>query len=403
MSNFEQQAKNILLKNHRETDGFSYTVPSPDSYPYQWLWDSCFHAQILSYYNVNLAKKELLSLLSKQFKNGMIPHMIYWVPSKKIQINWGKKDTSTITQPPIIADTVLKIYEKDLDKDFLKKVYPNLKRFYIYILENRDSRGNHLMGLINPDESGEDTSPRFDIPLKAPALITRQDHHKLRLKLVEANKECNFGTKCMKNFFWVKDVPFNVFMIKNLRSLAKMASILNEEKDADYFKNQANLISEAMKKYMLEDGIYWSVYQSDNEATVDYKKIKVKTWAMFTPLFAKLVTQKEAEFLVDEHLLNRKEFWLKYPVPTVSADEPSFNPEGYWRGPTWIAINFFIFHGLMNYGFLDIAKEIYQVSKFLVERQGFREYFNPLTGEGLGAKNFTWGALILDMEKALKI
>jgi len=29
---------------------------------------------------------------------------------------------------------------------------------------------------------------------------------------------------------------------------------------------------------------------------------------------------------------------------------------------------------------------------------GFREYYNPFTGEGMGARGFTWGGLVLDME-----
>ena len=34
----------------------------------------------------------------------------------------------------------------------------------------------------------------------------------------------------------------------------------------------------------------------------------------------------------------------------------------------------------------------------LVARAGFREYFDPLTGEGLGARDFSWSAsLILDV------
>lgn len=95
--------------------------------------------------------------------------------------------------------------------------------------------------------------------------------------------------------------------------------------------------------------------------------------------------------------LKSKEFWSEFPVPTVSLDEPSFDPEGFWRGPTWIATNWFIYKGLKNYGFDDIAKQIKNSSGALIEKSGFREYFNPHTGDGFGAENFTWGGLIVDM------
>jgi len=32
-----------------------------------------------------------------------------------------------------------------------------------------------------------------------------------------------------------------------------------------------------------------------------------------------------------------------------------------------------------------------------VSRSGFREYYNPLTGTGYGARGFAWSTLIVDM------
>ena len=73
----ELEARKVLQENRRETNGFRYTVPSPSTYPYQWLWDSCFHAIVLSSYDPDFAKAEMHSLMSKQFENGMVPHMIF--------------------------------------------------------------------------------------------------------------------------------------------------------------------------------------------------------------------------------------------------------------------------------------------------------------------------------------
>jgi hypothetical protein len=33
----------------------------------------------------------------------------------------------------------------------------------------------------------------------------------------------------------------------------------------------------------------------------------------------------------------------------------------------------------------------------LVARSGFREYYDPCDGKGLGAKDFTWSGLLVDM------
>lgn len=386
----------ILEKNRRTTDGFQYTLPSPDSYPHQWLWDSCFHAIILSHFKIADAKKEILALLSKQFQNGMIPHIIYWENNKKTnfpQITWGKDGTSTITQPPMIAYAVWQIFQKDNDINFLQSTYQHLYHFYRYLLNERDPHGKHLIGIMNPDESGEDNSPRFDPPLNLPPKQTRNQSLKRRLKLVGQNIECKFDAPfCMRNFFWVKDVPFNSIMVANLKLLAKIAEKVSTNEDVIYFTKQAENISLAMKEFMLKDGIFYSTFGKD------YNKIKIKTWAIFIPLFAEILNREKAKKLVSEHLLNKNEFWTKFPVPTTALDEPAFDPEGFWRGPTWIAANWFIYKGLMNYGLTEVAEEIKKSSQDLITKSGFREYFNPQTGKGLGAKNFTWGSLVVDMD-----
>lgn len=406
--NLKKQFFDLMLKNRRMSGEHQYTVPSPQTYPYQWLWDSCFHAIILSYCSLEDAKKELLSLLSHQYTNGFIPHMIYWDKAKLSDfpvVEWGKEDTSTITQPPMLAYSVWQIFQKDQDKAFLELIYTNLKAFYDYLIEER-SADDHLIGIINPDESGEDNSPRFDEPLGLPPNASLEENFGRRLELVGQNKSCNFETKtCMQNFFWVKDVPFNVITVENLRKLAEIAFILDKTDDQKYFLEQAELIITAMKKLMFWDGIYCSVYG------LEHKKIQVKTWAIFAPMFATIYTKEEAKNLVNNFLLNKDKFKSDFIVPTVCLDEPSFNPDApqikgtvkvkptdlSWRGPIWMATNWFIYKGLKNYGFESEAKMVLESTLNLIEKSGFREYYHPKTGEGMGAKDFTWGGLVLDM------
>lgn len=393
--NLQIASRQLLINNRRHEREHQYTVPSSTSYPFQWFWDSCFHTIILAHYNNNDAKKEIFSLFAKQFQNGMLPHLIYWKDLTKEgypKVKWGRDDTSTITQPPMVAYAVWEIYQKDKDKDFLKEVYPNLYHFYRYLLTERDPHEKHLIGIMNPDESGEDNSPRFDPPLNLQPKQTLEENTKRRHQLIVENIDCKFDAPfCMRNFFWVKDVPFNAIMVKNLTVLSEIAKELGNHDDATYFASKSDEISSAMRKYMLDGDLFYSTYGED------YKKIKVKTWAIFSPLFAKILSEEEASQLVHNHLLNKQEFWTNFPIPTVSQDEPSFDPLGFWRGPTWISVNWFVYKGLLNYGFTDIAKQIQQTSRELIQKSGFREYYNPITGEGLGAHNFTWGTLIEDM------
>lgn len=391
-------ALSVLEKNRRSRDGEQYTVPSPVSYPMQWLWDSCFHAIALTHFSPQDAKHEIRSLLSAQFENGMLPHMIYRgdgdllkLGEGFVKIDWGRETTSTITQPPIIAEAVLAVYAKEGDPAFLMECFESLLDFYEYLLTARDPRENHLSGIINPDESGEDNSPRFDGVLGLPPVQTLQQNFESRMKLVQELRAANFDAPFMKQFFWVKDVPFNAILVRNLRAMGHMAAILGDVGRSTRFSDKADLVARAMRDRMYDGDLFWSTYGES------YMKIRIETWAIFMPLYAGILSKEEAEHLVRAHLFNGDKFLSKYMLPTVSMSEHTFDPDGFWRGPVWSAVNWFVFRGLLDYGYVDEARRLLEDTASLIELSGFREYYNPHTGAGLGAENFTWGTLIVDM------
>ena len=91
---------------------------------------------------------------------------------------------------------------------------------------------------------------------------------------------------------------------------------------------------------------------------------------------------------------------MPYPIPSVAKNHPSFDPTAtmyIWRGPTWIVNNWFMHQFLMENGYEKESKRLIDSIRSLIEKSGFREYYNPFTGEGYGAKDFTWAGLVLDM------
>lgn len=385
----------LLKQNRRETGtGFTYTVPSPETYPYQWLWDSCFHAIILAKFDPEAAISELKALLSRQLPDGMVPHIMFWNTKLTRPYNWGwgKSGVTSITQPPMFAYAAQAIYQQTRDTKFLEELLPPMFAFYQYLVERRDPHDHHLISLINPDESGEDNSPRFDNPMHVGNDISFFGHMYERHKLVRANAVCNFDEEeCMRKNFWVKDVPFNTILVKNLQILAKLAVLVGDQKVENYARWHAKLIGEAMREYMLEDGIFWSVEGEKQE------RLKVATWSHFMPLFAELYTKEEAKNLVEKYFHDHDSFRSPFGIRTVSQQEPSYRAAGFWRGPIWFAPHWFIYHGLRAYGFEEEAIWLRTVSQRLIENNGFREYFNPETGQAYGAHHFTWGTLIIDM------
>ena len=57
---------------------YDYTCPSPSTYPFQWAWDSCFHAIALSHFDVPRAQEEISSLLRAVYPDGFLPHIVMW-------------------------------------------------------------------------------------------------------------------------------------------------------------------------------------------------------------------------------------------------------------------------------------------------------------------------------------
>jgi glycogen debranching enzyme len=393
--NFREKAHALLKANRRTIKGHTFTVPSGGTYPHQWLWDSCFHAIVLAKLEPEAAKAELRSLFARQLPDGMVPHMIFWqsVIWPPYTYGWGRMGTSSITQPPMIAYAAWEIWRHSRDRAFLDELYPKLLAYYRYMVNDRDPVYHHLAGIINPDESGEDNSPRFDKPMHVKPDINMYMHIWKRQALVRQNRVCNFEAEiCMSQTFWVKDVPFNTILIKNLERLGRIAKLLGHEDGERFTREHIDLIRGAMRERLFEDGVYWAAMGHE------YEKLKVATWAHFAPLFAGLYTREEAEELVARHFYNEATFNAPFGIRTTSRQEPSYRPYRFWRGPIWMAPHWFIYKGLTAYGFHKEAAWIRERSQTLIEYNGFREYFNPETGKGYGAKHFTWGTLVLDME-----
>lgn len=388
----------LYKRNRRQTGtGHTYTVPSPETYPYQWLWDSCFHAIVLAKLDPDAAISELRGLLSRQLEDGMVPHIIFWDTkiTRPYNWGWGSSGVTSITQPPMLAYAANEIYQHTRDASFLEELFPSILAFYRYLIENRDPTDHHLISIINPDESGEDNSPRFDAPMHVSSDISFFGHMYERHKLVRANSVCNFNADlCMKKNFWVKDVPFNTILIKNLELLAKLAVLMKDAEAERFALQHAKLIREAMREVLLKDGVFWSASGEHHEI------LRVATWAHFAPLFANLYTKEEAKALIETHFHDHDSFRSSYGIRTVSQQEPSYRAAGFWRGPIWMAPHWFIHKGLREYGFHAEAEWLRTASLRLIERNGFREYFNPETGKAYGAHNFSWNGLVLDMQES---
>src|SRR6185312_4908462 len=83
-----------------------------------------------------------------------------------------------------------------------------------------------------------------------------------------------------------------------------------------------------------------------------------------------------------------------YPVPTTPPDSAAFDRRRYWRGPTWMNTNWLLYQALRGTRHNVLADRVVTSSLRLAARAGFREYYDPLDGAGLGAAGFSWSAAL---------
>ncbi|MHA1551207.1 MAG: MGH1-like glycoside hydrolase domain-containing protein [Candidatus Heimdallarchaeaceae archaeon] len=387
------------------TKKITYTAPSPGIYSQQWFWDSCLHSLVWSELGEKeRALQELESLVFGKGDKPFFPHMIFW---KRIRnIYWWlfdglypTEDYSELIQPPLIGFSLKELQEKGINIDQIKEISEEVLIYYKYILKVRDPEGSNLITIIHPWESGLDSSPKFDLNISNSRFMRIKQWLRMRTLLKEfQNVNWNQENMVRQSSFKVKCVLTNTLFAWGLESFASALDALQMNEEALFMREKSKRILQSLVDHSWneKDGLFYDL----NIKKQGYEQIHVKTITSLMPLLLNI--PKDIKQNLISHLTNPKEFWPKYPVPTVSMEEKTFNPKDtplLWRGPTWINTNFFLWTGLKRHNETKIAEELTEKTLNLVRKSGFREFYNPITGDGGGAKNFGWSTLILLMQK----
>lgn len=423
----------------RGNDQGDHTVPSPSVYAHQWLWDSAFAAIGWAHLDVKRAQQEIFSLLKGQWHNGMIPHMIFsdetryagdrnmWRSSLS-RFSPEHVATSGITQPPILAEAAIRIgvqLKKPERIMFYKKVLPSLIRHHQWLYEERDPHSEGLVFQIHPYETGLDNTPPWmnelhqhsrpwwisaveKLPLNWFVNIIRRDTRTLppeqRMENVDALLSWNIIRRLRRkhydinkimhgSVFLIEDVSFNAIFVRNNQNLKSIAATARIKLPEDLLENMA--LTEAALETLYDEkyGMYFS------RDFTSHDLLEEPTVAGLLPLYAGTISQERAQHLV-QILGNHHAFNLKHPVPSVPRTSRMFDANRYWQGPVWINMNWMIIDGLERYGFTLEADSLRAKTIATVQEVGVWEYYNPLTGEGLGSPGFSWtAALTIDLLK----
>jgi glycogen debranching enzyme len=404
------------LATLRANDRGGYTVPTAGLYPFQWDWDAAVTALGWITFDEARAWEEFRWLLKGQWtggsQDGFIPHIVFhqfsdsYFPGPE---EWGtpKADppTSSISQPPLHATMLRWMWQHARDKALaagrLREIVPAIARHHAWWYRTRDPQGTGLVMTIHPWETGRDNAPSWDEALARVPRATRpyrrrdldhvdaaqrptQEFYDRVVYLMDFNRQANFDPEVIarEGPFRVVDAAI-VFILhratKDLLALADELGLTLPDRAA-LATTQAR--SEAAVARLWSDSL--GMYA--NLDLVSQVLIEQPVHGGFLSWYAGVEGRTQATTLAA---------WLDeapFGVPSTRVDAPTFEAQRYWRGPVWQHMNLLIEAGLREGGETALAERVRASSLALFERSGFHEYYDPLTGAGLGGTTFSWTA-----------
>ena len=172
-------ARDTLARNwiEGERDGvrFAYARPSPSHYPWQWYWDSCFHAIVWRRFDRGRARSELESAAER--RRGRTASS---ATRSSGTARWTCGGAGPTTSPRGTRGTPRRSSRPSSPGPGASRSATRARSrasppTTAGSTENRDLDGDGLLWIVQPDESGLDSSPKFD------AIWGRRAHAHLRL------------------------------------------------------------------------------------------------------------------------------------------------------------------------------------------------------------------------------
>ncbi len=278
------------------------------------------------------------------------------------------------TSAPWYAWQNWEVYKITHDRKFLEDAYRSSAAFYRYLVKNRDADGDGLC------EWGAD------------AVL-----ESVRDGLVAVWDQVGWPS----NF---EAVDLNAMLVSEAKSLGRMARELSEATEAEAWERDARERSAKINATMWDkaSSFYYNVDRKSH--TFTYKRegdLKRQEIIGFLPLWAGIASKEQAEQLV-AGLRDTSKFWRKFGVPSLAADDPYYDPKGYWNGPLWVQWDYLIVRGLLDYGYVKEARELTRkVADAMVAQlkkdHDFWEFYSPDEQWAGYHKTYIWAGIIARM------
>ena len=354
-----------------------YTSPNLEVYPWQWLWDSCFHAIVWSRLGDERAIDELANVFARQDETGFVPHMTYWGDESFHADFWGREGSSSITQPPMFGHAVACLARDGLDVP--ESVTERARAGLVHLLHTRPRRDDGLVPLLHPWESGADDDPRWDHFCPGGFEVDRWREQKGLL--VGAIERTESGAPVRNPRFEVASMSFNALVAFNA---AELGRAIGDEGLVDSASELARSIDRRW-----DPAVRTWVDAGASAATSG----RVRSLGGLLPVLCS--SDPAALELAFSELLAPDGHGGSCGPAGVHRSEPCYAPTTYWRGPAWPQLTYLFWVAADRAARAADAKVLAVALARGAEQSAFAEYWEPDSGEALGAVPQSWATLAL--------
>ena len=399
----DAEARSILERNDRGR----YTVPTDGLYPHQWNWDSAIAAAGFARFDVERAWTEVETLFAGQWSNGMVPHIQFhrsddgYFPGPEIWRCAGSPPSSGISQPPVAATMIRRVWETDraFGEERMRALFPRLAAWHRWFMTWRLDRG--AVCVTHPWEAGRDNAPDWDDALAAidasdigqyrrrdtmevdPSMRPKKHDYDRYLWLVRLGRDLAWDEARLlsANPFRVADPTLTFILLRANRDLTAIGRSLGG--DVSEIEGWTETLTAGAQ----------SLWNPDI-GSFDARDARSGRWSGSLSVAAFLCWYAGIDQPEMRRQFERVCGKVAYPLPSHDPESGRFDRKRYWRGPVWPVMNALVGIGMENAGLADEAQLLRESTAALIRGAGFSEYFDPCDGSSAGGRDFTWTAAV---------
>jgi len=350
-----------------------YTSPNLGTYPWMWLWDSCFHAQVWhAVGDDGRALTELESVFEWQTADGFVPHMGYQRdPDAAIEL-WGRPGSSTVTQPPMYAHTARYLADRAVavPGELVDRMRAGLE--FLWTLRRR---ADGLVHIVHPWESGCDDAHRWNSFTESP--WTREGWNRSRDRMMDGIRLSPYGSSVANPSFDVGSASFNALVAFNLAEFAELTG-------ETVWVERSQELAAALDRQWVGGPSTWADTGGHSSASAPTAESALG-----------VLVRPERFDEVWAQLTDPVSFGAPHGPAGADRRTTGYDPHSYWRGATWPQINYLLWVAAAERP--EARETLARATITAAVESGFAEFWDSADAAGGGAAPQSWTTLALLM------